>query len=294
MKLKYILILSVWFTLKANAQDTSLLSPQKAADTPVINGTVDKTPDTKMYHINKAVDYPIILGLGGTSIYLVTSVIYKKKPTPESEILNLNKNSLPAFDGGAISHHDYNLDRTSYIPFYAVMPLPALLLFDSKIAKDKLEIGSLYLEAFVFEGILYTGSVYFIDRFRPDAYNSSLSLSQRESGDNRNSFFAGHVAVVANSTFFISKVYSDYHPHSSLRWWLYGGSAAATIGMGYLRYAAGKHFPSDIVTGAVVGTLCGILVPTFHKKRDFEKQKWSLFPDLLYNGSQGFTFTYKL
>ena len=258
------------------------------------NETTGNKNNEKVYLINNAVDYPLTLVLGGTSVYLLTVVDYSKKPTSETDILNLNTNNLPVFDRSATTHHSANLANTSNYLFYSAMPLPLVLLADRKIAKDAGEIGVLYLEAFAFEGILYSTSVSVVGRFRPDAYNTSLPVSERADGNNRNSFFAGHVAVVANSTFFISKVYNDYNPGSCLKWWLYGGSAAATVGMGYLRYASGRHFPSDIVAGALVGTACGLLVPTLHKNRNYKNQKWSIVPDLLDRGAQGFSFMYRL
>jgi membrane-associated phospholipid phosphatase len=36
--------------------------------------------------------------------------------------------------------------------------------------------------------------------------------------------------------------------------------------VGYLRYLAGKHFPSDVIVGAFMGSVAGYLVPYFHKK----------------------------
>ena len=187
------------------------------------NETTGNKNNEKVYRIKKAVDYPLTLVLGGTSVYLLTVVDYSKKPTSETDILNLNTNNIPVFDRSATTHHSANLANTSNYLFYSAMPLPLVLLADRKIAKDAGEIGVLYLEAFAFEGILYSTSVSVVGRFRPDAYNTSLPVSERADGNNRNSFFAGHVAVVANSTFFISKVYNDYNPGSCLKWWLYGG-----------------------------------------------------------------------
>jgi membrane-associated phospholipid phosphatase len=42
------------------------------------------------------------------------------------------------------------------------------------------------------------------------------------------------------------------------------GTAAA---VGGLRIAAGKHFPTDILAGAAVGSLVGYLVPRLHLRR---------------------------
>lgn len=246
MKLRNILYSAVFITCKAFAQDDTAPPAQQhsAAVNPVVsrNEARENKRAEKLYHIRKAIDYPVILVVGIESIYAM-QVIYTKKNTPDEALLALNKNNIPAFDRWAAGYNISKIDKMSYYPFYGVMPLPLLLLFDKQIAKDKGDIGTLYLEAFAFEGFLYTGSGYLANRYRPLVYNTSLSESARANGNNRNSFFAGHVAVVANAAFFMAKVYNDYHPKARIRWVLYGGAAAATLGMGYLRLQAGEHFP---------------------------------------------------
>ncbi|MCD6013152.1 MAG: hypothetical protein K0Q79_3014 [Flavipsychrobacter sp.] len=253
----------------------------------------DVRPPERMYNINYAVTLPIIGVLGGGAIYGMT-VIYSKEKTPEAEILALKKEDVPAIDRWNAGWRNKRLDEISYYPFYAVMPLPLLLLADKQIAKDKGRIGLMYLEAYAIEGALYASSAYLADRFRPDVYNPDLELDYRTNGNFRNSFFAGHVAVVALSTFFIAKVYDDYHPKSNFKWVLYGGATAATLGMSYMRLRAGKHFTTDVLVGIGVGTACGLLVPMIHKNKNYQHQKWSLYPSMNSNGGTGFSFTYKL
>jgi hypothetical protein len=292
MQLRYILLAGTFFTSAAFAQDDTAGVIDRSEPEAVIDNTVDRNQVQHMYHINPAVSVPIVAVLGGTTIYAMT-IIYNKPKTPESVILNLDKENIPAFDRWNAGWHDADMDRISYYPFYAVMPLPLVLLADKSMKHDRARIGLMYLEAFAVEGIIYTSSVYFADRFRPDVYNKDLDLSYRTNGNFRNSFFAGHVAVVAASTFFISKVYDDYHPHSAFKWVLYGASTAATLGMSYMRLEAGKHFTSDVVVGITVGTACGLLVPVIHKNKSYKDQKWSLYPNIIDKGA-GFTFTHRL
>ena len=40
-------------------------------------------------------------------------------------------------------------------------------------------------------------------------------------------------------------------------------AAAATTG--YLRYAAGRHYPTDILAGAAMGAFVGYIVPSLHE-----------------------------
>jgi len=298
--MKRILFFILLSAVRLNAQELTTISTfnqspaleqRLAGDDTTISDEVVSKP-AKVYKMNYKTVVPIIV-VGFAATAYSFSVIYKKPNTPDATILALNKDNIPAFDRWATQFHDLNMDRISYYPFYAVMPLPAILFIDKKMRKDAGRISIMYLEAFAFTGVIYGSSVYFVDRYRPDVYNTTLPMSYRHNGNYRNSFFAGHVAVMATSTFFMAKVYDDYHPESSWKWVIYGGAAAATIGMGYMRLEAGKHFPSDILTGAIVGVTSGLLTPALHKTRS-HPQKWSVAPALLNNGSTGFSFTYKL
>ena len=159
------------------------------------------------------------------------------------------------------------------------MPLPlVMLVFDADIRKDAFKYIFLYWETMAINGVFYTGAPQIWDRYRPLAYNDKAPMSDRTSGNTKNSFFAGHVGLVASSTFFIAKVYSDYHPDSKYKWLFYTGASAATLYTGYLRHAAGKHFPSDIIVGTTLGAAIGILVPHFHKHRVIKNPNLSIRP----------------
>jgi len=41
---------------------------------------------------------------------------------------------------------------------------------------------------------------------------------------------------------------------------------ASTIG--YLRYKSGKHFPTDILTGALIGSAIGYFIPFIHRTNE--------------------------
>ena len=293
--MKKVLVALLLFTCSLNAQElaiTSNFQQNVSTEDTVVLVTALPRHKSGVYRMNYKTVVPIIV-VGFTATAYSFSKIYSKTNTPDATVLALNKNDIPAYDRWATKYHDLDMDKISYYPFYAVMPLPAILFIDKRMRRDAGKISIMYLEAFAFTGVVYGSSVYFIDRYRPDVYNTTLDMSYRHNGNYRNSFFAGHVAVVATSTFFIAKVYDDYHPESNWKWLVYGGATAATLGMGYMRLEAGKHFPSDILVGTLVGVTSGLLTPTLHKNRS-NPQKWTVAPALLDNGSSGFSFTYKL
>jgi membrane-associated phospholipid phosphatase len=51
------------------------------------------------------------------------------------------------------------------------------------------------------------------------------------------------------------------------RVWLWGLAAVGPLGMAATRVGAGRHFYSDVLTGALVGGLLGGLVPLVHPRR---------------------------
>jgi len=253
-------------TVKATAADSIAVRDTSRIDSSSI-AAIDSTPaKIPVYKLKPVVDIPIVAVGAGWSLYAFTQ-IYSKTPSTEEEILDLDVNDINSFDRRAVRPFDESIDKASYIPFFAVMPMPFVFLTGKNTRKDFFKLTFLYLEAMSITGFLYTGSVYLTDRYRPYAYSSESTMDQRTRGGAKNSFYAGHVALVATATFFGAKVYADYHPDSKIKWLFYTLAGATTATVAAMRYQAGQHFPSDLILGAVQGTLTGFLVPHFHKHK---------------------------
>lgn len=245
----------------------------------------------QIYKLKPAIDVPLTLGTAGLSI-LGFSKIYSKDASSEYEIMSLKKADVNSFDRWAVDVYNPDAEKPSDAFFYASMPLPLVLMFDKDIRKDALKVGLLYLEAMGITGVFYTGSNYYVNRYRPLAYNPDVPMDIRREGGSTNSFIAGHPALVATSTFFTAKVFSDYNPDSKLKYVFWGAAIASTGATAYLRHRAGKHFPSDLIVGTSIGALSGILVPHFHKNKLFKNPNISITP---FSGlSHGLAFRYKL
>src|ERR1043166_7702058 len=124
----------------------------------------------KLY-FNPKVDWAIIIPCTIWSGYAFTK-IYDKPDIDSATVAGLKKENIPAFDRWAVRHSD-KADAASNIPFYASIPYPLVLLADKDIRKDAGRIGGLYWEAMAITGLFYTGSDYFIDRYRPETYDDT-------------------------------------------------------------------------------------------------------------------------
>ena len=256
-----------------------------------------------VYNYKPGIDLPYTIAAVAFDLYAFGK-IYNKEGVTQAELDNLNTSNINGFDrGSADVYKGEGPAKTSDMFFYASMPLPLLLFLDHDIRKDMGTVSLLYLETMATNGIFYTGSALAFDRFRPLAYVkesnyegdypfAEFNQNEQRNGNARNSFLCGHPSLVATSTFFIAKVYSDYHPDSKYRWLFYTGAGAATVTTAYLRHLSGRHFPTDLIAGSIAGTLSGILVPHFHKRKQFKDPNLSVLP---YTGrSHGLVVKYKL
>lgn len=274
-------------SLRLNRNDSvfapGILKPVISIETKVSNQPI--------YKLKPAVDVPLFAINAGWSGFAFTK-IYSKDRSSEEKILSLDKNDINWFDRWAVRPHSETFSRNSNFIFIGSIPLPFLFLTGKETRKDFFKLTFLYLEAMSVTGLLYTGSIYLTNRYRPYAYSDETPMTWRTRGGAKNSFYAGHVALVATSTFFMAKVYSDYYPDSKVKWIFYSVAGLATGGIAYFRHRGGFHFPSDILLGITQGTLTGILVPHFHKNPLIKNPNVKIMP--YSNGeSNGLALIYK-
>jgi membrane-associated phospholipid phosphatase len=220
----------------------------------------------------KTGDY-VLLPLGtGLSLYNLT---YKnhRNSLSESEIQNLSASSVNWFDRSATTYWNPSADRLSDVLTLGFAAAPALLLVPN--VKNREYRQAAVLALMYSEVVLLTyGVTEFTKnsdlRIRPYMYNNSLSLNEKQelaaTGDARRSFFSLHAALVFGSAVFASKTAMDWYGWNSRTRWIYAGTSSVAISVSALRFYSGQHFPTDIVTGALVGGLIGYVVPMIHKK----------------------------
>ena len=173
--------------------------------------------------------------------------------------------NLWSIDRGATNNYSPSAQRLSDVFLYSSFLLPISHYAGLKCRDEGFVIGGMALEAFFINDGTTNILKALTKRFRPFTYNQDLPVEDKLTSGARYSFASGHASNTAALGFFSAKVFSDLYPHSKWKpviWTLGITLPAATA---YLRYKAGKHFPTDVIAGYILGASVGYLVPHFHK-----------------------------
>jgi len=229
-----------------------------------------------------------LIGVNAGGLYLIQN---KKDLTP-AQLAMKSRDDVPSFDRGNVGYFDEKANDASYIPFYASFAWPvAMMLIDGDQTRNFGQVLGMYVETMAVAGAMYTMAAGTVNRSRPLVYSNDAPVGTRMSKNSQRSFFAGHTAATAASTFFTAKVFSDMNPDSKLKPVVWVVAAAVPALVGYYRYKAGQHFLSDNILGYGLGAATGILIPHWHKVK--KSDRLSIYPGFGPN-YQGLAMVYKI
>ena len=186
-------------------------------------------------------------------------------PLSEEEIANLSRLEVNKFDRSATYLYSGNARRMSDVLVACSVILPLSLFTQTEIRQDWETVGAMYLETMLFSNVVPLISKGRVKRIRPYVYNDNVPLEEKLDKNALRSFYSGHTTNAFASAVFVSTVYGRYYPQSRYKPYIWVGSLSLASLVGYLRYKAGKHFPSDILTGAAVGSTIGFIIPYVHR-----------------------------
>ena len=189
-------------------------------------------------------------------------------PLTLDEINALSRDDVSKFDRGATYNWSLEAANASDMLVTALILSPALLAFSDEVRNDFTPVLAMYFQTLILAETLPLMLKGITQRTRPFAYNEDAPLEEKETQNARRSFYSGHASVAFAMAVFLSTVYSDFHPNSELKPFVWGVSLLAATTVGYLRYAAGRHFPTDIITGALVGSALGYFIPFIHRTNE--------------------------
>ncbi len=150
--------------------------------------------------------------------------------------------------------------------------MPLSLILSEYVRDDILTVSVLYIETWMLANGI-TGCVKSITgRPRPYVYNKDVNDDIKMTRDAVRSFPSGHTTTAFFSTVFFATVFNDYYPHSQWKLPVWLGSLGLASATGYFRYKAGKHYPTDVIAGALIGTIVRVLecyISTERKIKDW-------------------------
>lgn len=206
-------------------------------------------------HYDAAVDVPLTLGAGSiwTALYLGSD----RQDLPDA--FAEEPGGIDALAPQEI--HEGPAAISDYVMYGSIGLGAVAAVADGWDGEVGARLG-LYVEAFALNGAVTEITKYAVRRPRPYTFGGT-----REGGpDDDMSFFSGHTSTVAVTTFTTARAMDLSNDLSTWqRVGVYGGATLLTGLTAGLRVAAGKHFPSDVIVGALVGGSIGWLVPELHR-----------------------------
>ncbi len=160
--------------------------------------------------------------------------------------------------------------RLSDVGLFAVVPAASLGLLalaahhDDRLQETPVDL-LLVAESVALAQLLNQATKFAAGRERPFVHWLPEDEKTRTSqpSDNNLSFFSGHTTMafaLVSSSYTVARE-RDYRWSGAIL--AAGLPLAASIG--YLRMAAGKHYLTDVLLGAAVGTAVGVAVPLLHR-----------------------------
>lgn len=231
-----------------------------------------------VYHFSWQKDLTIMVTTGAawTALSSTESTLVKK-PCP------CDSDSLNAIDRRTVHEESQAAAAQSNTAVAVLAPLPFLLNAwnTQQSNSDWANFGAdsaVMIEAYLFSGLLTESFKIGVQRPRPLTYDKSVGDPRLDVTDNYLSFYSAHTSGVFSAGMAFASTYARHHPTSKLSYAAYGAVVLAGTYVGALRVLAGKHFPTDVAAGAVMGSAVGLAWPALHD--------WTLFGGNFYLTSE--------
>ena len=223
--------------------------------------------------------------LSGGDLILDNVLEFNRQKYDPSKVYD--KDDVNALDRIFMNSYSKKLDRAGDVGVALCLMTPAVLLATDK--DEWFTVGVMYAETLLIANGIKELTKLCVTRARPYMYYdpSTYPEDDLEDGDFANSFPSGHSTMAFAGATFASYTFSKYFPDSPYRYAVTGGSYALALATAALRIKSGNHFMTDVLSGAVIGSATGFLVPwlhTFNTKNDlnlgltgngvFVKVKW--------------------
>lgn len=218
---------------------------------------VTATQARSVYHFSPKVDVPITLvGAAGIALpYLFEDALIRRRCPCDPRDVN-------GFDRGAIGNQNAFARHLSDVTVAAIVVVP--ILADAKavgVGRVWNEDVAVLFETLAVNGALVTAVKYIVQRPLPRTYAGDAALINDPEG--YRAFYSGHTSTAFAGL--AAAAMTMRLRYGAKTWpWVVTGVVGTSVAIE--RVADGRHFPSDVIVGAVMGTAVGIAVPLLHAR----------------------------
>lgn len=181
------------------------------------------------------------------------------------------KSDVPVFDQIFMQPYNNGISLVSYGTLAISLLSPAI--FVTVPNNEWLGIGMMYAETMLCAYGVKEWAKLLIYRCRPYMYFDKYPEDKLADGDWNCSMPSGHTTGAFAGAAFVSYLFNQYYPDSKWRYAVTGVSFGLAAATGALRMWSGNHYFSDVLAGAVIGTIFGFAVPYMHTDFYYSKFK---------------------
>ena len=199
----------------------------------------------------------------GSAVLIAGTAADQLYPYPDWDKTIRDSAAVNRFDRTASACYNRPLDISATVLMWIMATAPAGLAVLP--GTDARTVLVMYLETVMFSQGIKEGLKAFAHRWRPYTYHEDPSTHYAVPGDYVKSWPSGHTTTVFASAVFASYVYCSYYPDSPRRLPFTAACLTAAATVGTMRVLSGNHFITDVLSGAVIGSACGLLIPFVHR-----------------------------
>lgn len=204
--------------------------------------------------------------VGGAGLAVVGQLIKSNiAPLTEAQILALDPRDINSFDRAATRQYRTSDANLSNYLLAASVVSPLSVLASRSVRREVMPILVMYLETGALAGGITNLSKGIFKRKRPYVYNPNVPMDEKMDINARQSFFSGHVANSAAFLFLTASMVNRYADRPAWKWVAWSSAVVVPGTIAYWRYSSGKHFPTDVLVGYLIGAGSGLLIPALHK-----------------------------
>jgi membrane-associated phospholipid phosphatase len=220
----------------------------------------------RIYNLNKTNELGwvcgSVAGLGFDRFLLMP----RNKAFSPTDIAALNIGSIPRFDRVSTRLYNSKAKKWSDIVLFSAPVLASSLMLSPRIRGHAQVEGLILLETALFSTALVSITKDLVRRPRPLCFNPDVPLAVKLKTDAKQSYYSGHTSLTTATCIAAAAMWSQYHPNSPWKPVVWTGAVALPVTIALLRVKAGKHYPSDVLSGLLIGAAAGVAVPAWHRR----------------------------